>query len=205
MPKIECIAGAQTRPLGSGFRALGWLLDLVLRTTMVGLVAAVVRAGPDDPRYRDKGVAPRFVAFGLPATLFVPVVWLLHRRRRGRYPVWVDDLYLSILALDLAGNVLGLYDRYSHFDLIPHAHGTGAATVVIAEMWDVSVGRAAVLATLGHVLLEAQEIASDRVFGLRNVRGWWDTAGDLAAGAVGTLSYGLAYQSRPATPGRRRR
>ncbi len=161
---------------------------------MLGLVAAVVRAGPDDPRYRDKGIAPRFLAFGLPATLFVPAVWLLRRRRDDGYPVWVDDLYLSILAFDLAGNVLNLYDRHTHFDLLPHAHGTGAATVVVAELFGQSVGRAALLATVGHILLEGQELASDRLFGLRNVRGWWDVVGDLGAGVVGMIGYGLAYR-----------
>ena len=40
----------------------------------------------------------------------------------------------------------------------------------------------------------AQEIASDKAFGLRNVRGWWDVAGDLGAGVVGAVAYAAAYQ-----------
>lgn len=172
------------------------------------MLASVLRAGDRDPRYRDKGIGTRFLAAGVPATLFVPLVWLYRRSGGGHYPVWTENLYLTILALDLAGNVFDLYNQHFHFDLIPHAHGTGAATVVIAELFDMSIEEAAAAATLGHVLLEAQEYASDVLFGLRNVRGWWDVVGDLGAGVVGTLVYGAVYgrQRRTgayATPNRR--
>ena len=40
-----------------------------------------------------------------------------------------------------------------------------------------------------HALLEAQELATDVLFGTHNVRGWWDTAGDLTAGLLGSGSY----------------
>jgi hypothetical protein len=43
-------------------------------------------------------------------------------------------------------------------------------------------------------VLEAQEYASDVAFGLRNVRGWWDVAGDLGAGVVGAVVYAAAYE-----------
>ncbi len=39
------------------------------------------------------------------------------------------------------------------------------------------------------MILEAQEIATDVFCGTRNVRGWWDSAGDLLAGLLGTLVY----------------
>jgi hypothetical protein len=105
----------------------------------------------------------------------------------------MDNLYLSMFALDLAGNVLDLYDGYRHFDLIPHAHGAGAMTVVVAWLFRLPVPAAISVVGIGHALLEAQEFGSDVVFGTRNVRGWWDTAGDLLAGAVGSVLYGAAY------------
>jgi hypothetical protein len=103
--------------------------------------------------------------------------------------VGTDNLYLSISALDLAGNYLDLYDRYVAFDLIPHFHGTGAATLVTSEIL-----RRPLLAGVGvtqvlHIGLEAQEYYSDVLFGLRNVRGTWDTVNDLLAGAAGSLAY----------------
>jgi hypothetical protein len=177
---------------------LGLAVNVALRAGMVAMLAEVFRAGPDDPRFAGKGIGPRFGAFAVPATMLVPSVWLWRRRPPGdapeAYPVWIDNLFLSMLALDLAGNVFDLYDRYEHFDLIPHAHGTGVVMVVAAWLYRLPMTHAIVVATVGHVLLEAQEYASDRVFGLRNVRGAWDSIGDLSSGAVGSLVYAAAYR-----------
>jgi len=151
----------------------------------------VIRAGPSDHRYVGKGIGARAILLVPAVSLAVPLLWA--RDRQVPYPFWMDDLLLSIVAMDLAGNVLDLYDRHTHFDLIPHAHGTGALTILAAWLLDAPLGRAAGLATAGHILLEGQEIASDVVFAYRNVRGWWDSAGDIAAGVVGTAVYGALY------------
>jgi hypothetical protein len=45
------------------------------------------------------------------------------------------------------------------------------------------------VAQLAHIALEAQEYYSDVWFGLRNVRGTWDTVNDLLAGAAGSAVY----------------
>jgi len=167
-------------------RWLGWLTNLTLRA-FIGFVLADALRRPDDPRYAGKGIGTRGLVM-LPASLLVPSVRHL-RRVRGRYPVWTDDLYLSIFALDLAGNFLGLYDRYTHFDAIPHLHGTGAATWVVAELFELPALSAVGVAQLTHICLEAQEYYSDVLFGLHNVRGTWDTVDDLLAGAVGSAAY----------------
>jgi hypothetical protein len=49
------------------------------------------------------------------------------------------------------------------------------------------------LATVLHLLPEAQEYDTDVLFGTRNVRGVSDTVNDLLAGLVGTGLYGAAY------------
>lgn len=170
---------------------IGPALNVALRLGLVAMVAELLRAAPDDRRFAGKGLGPRVLVVGVPAAFLIPALWL--RRRRGRYPVWMDNLYLSMFALDLAGNVLDLYDGYRHFDLIPHAHGAGTVTVLAAWLWRLPTPPAIGAATAGHVLLEVQEYASDVAFGTRNVRGWWDTAGDLAAGAVGSLAYAAVY------------
>lgn len=179
--------------------ALGVVADAGLRVAMLAMTAAVVRAHPEDPRFAGKGIAVRFMAFGLPATMLVPALWLRRRIRGGRtaagpFPGWLDSLYLSLFALDLAGNVLDLYDRHRHFDLIPHAHGGGAIAATAAGLFGWSPAKAAAASIAGHVLLEAQEYASDRAFGLRNVRGAWDVVGDLGAGVVGAVVYAAVYQ-----------
>jgi hypothetical protein len=177
-------------------RTGGLLLDVALRAGMLAMLGAVLRAGRDDPRYRGKGIGVRFTAVALPATMLVPAVWVgaRLRGRRAPYPAGVDAMYVSLFALDLAGNVFDLYDRHKHFDLIPHAHGGGAIAVLFAWLFRMPTSDAVRWSITGHVLLEAQEIASDKVFGLRNVRGWWDVAGDLGAGVVGAVVYAAAYQ-----------
>jgi hypothetical protein len=174
----------------------GSRVAVAARVVLLGLLARVLTAGPDDHRFRDKGIRERALLLVPAACLAGPVAWSLRRtmdRAPGPYPGWADSLGLSIVALDLAGNVFDLYDRYLHFDLLPHGHGAGALTVLLAWTCDLPVRRAAVLATAGHVVLEAQEAASDAIWGFRNVRGWWDTAGDLGIGLVGTVTYGAAF------------
>ena len=173
-------------------RLLGALANVALRAGITGVLAeALLR--PDDPRYRGKAIGTRGLVM-LPLSLVVPLAHLA-RWRDGAdraYPLWTDNLWLSIFALDLAGNHFDWYDRYRHFDAIPHAHGTGATTVVIAELLDLPALSAVGIAQLGHIGLEAQEYYSDVWFGLRNVRGAWDTVNDLLAGAAGSAAYAAA-------------
>jgi hypothetical protein len=105
----------------------------------------------------------------------------------------MDNLYLSIFALDLGGNSFDLYNSYRHFDLVPHAHGTGAATVVLAWLLRQPMLSAVGLATVLHIALEAQEYYSDVLFGLGNVRGTWDVVNDLVVGVLGSAVYGAGY------------
>ena len=166
-------------------RAIGAIVNALLRGTMLAILGeALLR--PHDPRYTGKAIGTRGLVM-VPLSLVVPAMQAA--RWRDRYPVWTDNLYLSIFVLDLLGNHFDLYDRYKFFDAIPHAHGTGAATVVMAELLDLPPLSAVGLAQLAHIGLEAEEYYSDVLFGLRNVRGTWDTVNDLLAGAAGSAIY----------------
>jgi hypothetical protein len=167
-------------------RTLGALVNLALRALILAILVEA-RRHPSDHRFAGKAIGTRGLAM-VPLSLLVPLAHSL-RPRHGRYPVWTDNLWLSVHALDLAGNHFDLYDRYRHFDAIPHAHGTGAGTVVVAELLDLPALSAVGLAQVGHIGLEAQEYYSDLWFGLRNVRGAWDTINDLLAGVAGSLAY----------------
>ncbi len=173
-------------------RIIGVTVNALLRASILAVLAEALRH-PQDHRYAGKGIGTRGLVM-IPLSLVVPAAFLGRRGSgdgRG-YPLWTDNLWLSIFALDLAGNHFDLYDRYPHFDAIPHAHGTGAGTVVAAELLDLPPLSAVGLAQLGHILLEAQEYYSDVWFGLRNVRGTWDTINDLLAGAGGSAGYAAA-------------
>jgi hypothetical protein len=167
-------------------RAFGAACNVLLRAGIVAILAEALTRR-DDPRFEAKAIGTRGLVM-IPLSLVVPLAHRLAPRRRP-YPVWTDNLWLSIFALDLLGNHYGLYDRYRYFDAIPHAHGTGAATVVVADLLELPALSAVGLAQLGHIALEAQEYYSDVAFGLRNVRGTWDTVNDLLAGAVGSAAY----------------
>jgi hypothetical protein len=173
-------------------RVVGVLLNLALRASILAVLAEAL-ALPRDHRFAGKAIGKRGLVM-VPLSLVVPVGHARRRRSSASrpYPLWADNLWLSIFALDLAGNHFDWYDRYRHFDAIPHAHGTGAATVAVAELLDLPALSAVGVAQLGHILLEAQEYYSDVWFGLRNVRGTWDTVNDLLAGAAGSAAYAAA-------------
>lgn len=168
-------------------RRIAYGLNLALRAVILGVIADAL-FNPDASRYAGKAIGTRGLVL-LPASLLVPVLHRWHRRH-DRYPVWSDNLYLSIFALDMGGNLLDLYDRYFFFDLIPHFHGSGAIGVVLSHLLRMPVLAGIGLAQVVHILLEAQEYYSDVFFGLRNVRGTWDTVNDLLVGVAGSLAYG---------------
>ena len=175
-------------------RPLGWLVNLLLRMWIVAVIVEALRR-PDDPRYRGKAIGTRGSVM-VPASLLFPLAQLLPGRRGRPYPLGTDTLYLSLFALDLAGNHFDLYDRYRYFDALPHAHGTGAFTVAAAELLDLPPLSAVGVAQVGHVLLEAQEYYSDVLFDLHNVRGTWDTVNDLLAGVAGSVLYAALLPRR---------
>jgi hypothetical protein len=175
-------------------RAVGWLVNVALRISIVAVILEALRR-PDDPRFRGKAIGTRGSVM-IPASLLFPIAQALPARRGRPYPIGTDTLYLSMLALDLAGNHFGWYDRYRYFDAIPHAHGTGAVTIAAAELFDLPPLSAVGVAQVGHILLEAQEYYSDVLFDLRNVRGTWDTVNDLLAGAAGSVAYAAILARR---------
>lgn len=171
-------------------RLVGVAINVALRAGLVIFLGdAILNA--DDPRFAGKGIGSRGLVI-LPLSLLLPVLYLT-RRRGQRYPAWMDNLYLSIFALDLAGNSFDLYNSYRHFDLLPHAHGTGAVTVIFAWLLRRPMLSAVGLATVLHIALEAQEYYSDVLFGLDNVRGTWDVVNDLVVGVIGSAVYGVGY------------
>jgi hypothetical protein len=167
-------------------RVVGAGVNVALRAVIVGVVLDAL-FNPDDGRYAGKGIGTRGLVL-VAASLLIPA--LQRTTHRGeRYPLVTDNLYLSIFALDMAGNYLNLYNRFVLFDLIPHFHGTGAASIVLASLLRRPLLAGIGVAQILHIGLEAQEYYSDVLFDLHNVRGTWDTVNDLLAGAAGSLAY----------------
>jgi hypothetical protein len=162
--------------------------NAALRLSILYFLVEVLM-NPKDPRFEGKAIPIRnAIIVATFTSLFPALRWLA--RRYSRYPMWLDNVYLSIFWLDMAGNSFDLYDRYYHFDLIPHFHGSGALAVVLRGLGMSPLGAFGLANTI-HLGLEAQEYATDVLFGTHNVRGVSDTVGDLAAGLAGTAAYTL--------------
>ncbi len=170
-------------------RVLGLALNLAIRLSILYFLAEVLLL-PDDPRFAGKAIPIRNLIIVGSFSLLFPLVHFI-RRPWPAYPFWLDSLYLSIFWLDMAGNSFDLYDRYAHFDLLPHFHGTGAATVVLRALLPISALSAIGLANMIHLVLEAQEYYTDVFFGTHNVRGVSDVVNDLVVGLLATIIYGL--------------
>jgi hypothetical protein len=168
-------------------REPGALANLGLRLAILVLtVDAIVNAG--DPRFAGKALGPRNVGILLGLSMLFPILHLVYKRWK-RYPVWYDDLYLSVFSLDMAGNSLNLYSSVEWWDHVPHFHGPGALSMVLIGAFGLAPLAAAGFATMLHVLLEVNEYYGDVMLGTHNVRGIADSMNDLSFGLAGVLVY----------------
>lgn len=170
-------------------RPLGVVVNIGIRLWIAYFLAEVL-ANPEDPRFAGKALPIRNLLIVGVASLLFPARHFF-RRPWKRYPVWWDALYLSMFWLDMAGNSFDLYERFGEqrFDLIPHFHGTGAVAAALVGGMGMSPWRAFLLTNALHVGLEVQEYATDVFFDTRNVHGWGDSLGDVAAGLLATAAY----------------
>jgi hypothetical protein len=133
---------------------------------------------------------------------------LLVERRFGRTSTlsWAT-VALVILACyaDAAGTDLHMYRRFPGLDKLTHVLGVAAVTAVASDWlvlvrpWGLRVvsplKRAGLALLIGMVIgsvWEVYESMADAVFGTTRVHGWDDTAGDLAADALGGLVVAIA-------------
>jgi hypothetical protein len=169
---------------------IGLAANLVLRLSILYFLAEVFLQ-PDDPRFAGKAIPIRNLIIVGGLSLLFPVLYWIAKRWQS-YPFWLDNLYLSIFWLDMAGNSFDLYDRFYYFDLIPHFHGTGAVTVVLRGVLGLPALTTIGLANIIHLLLEAQEYYTDLLAGTHNVRGAGDVVNDLVVGLLASIIYGGA-------------
>jgi hypothetical protein len=156
---------------------------------------------PHLPQFEGKAMGGRAAAYPV-ATLIVPIVWWIVRRRRSvNYPYAVDMLVVLPFFIDTLGNALNLYDTISWWDdanhLVNWAILTGAVAVLMLrtklDAWPVlglTVGFGAVTAILWELL--------EYVTFIRNSpelkTAYHDTLGDLALGLSGSVLTGaLAF------------
>lgn len=166
---------------------IGFIVNLLLRLGIFYFLGEVMLL-QDDPRFAGKAIPIRNLIIVLSFSMLFPILYFWKRKWK-RYPVWFDNLYLSIFWIDMAGNSFNLYDTYFYFDLIPHFHGTGALAAIFFGAFSFSALSAIGLANIIHMLLEAQEFYTDIFFKTHNVRGTFDVVNDMVVGIVGTAIY----------------
>ncbi len=167
------------------------IINILLRLGILYFLLEVILFSAD-PRFAGKAIPVRNLIIVLSLSLLFPFLYFIKRRWKS-YPVWLDNLYLSIFFLDMAGNSFNLYDSIKNFDLIPHFHGTGAIAAVFYGAFKLPILSALGLANIIHMLLEAQEYYTDVFFGTHNVGGVADTVNDLTVGLLGSMVYLVIY------------
>lgn len=167
------------------------VLNVAIKLALVSLLIFSL-AAPDLPQFAGKAMTARVLAYPWSA-LLVPVLWRL-RGRPSPYPHLIDALIALPFLVDVAGNVVNLYNTMRHFDDIAHfvnwALLVSAFGAITASL---PVGRlnAAALAlgfgTATNVLWEIAEyvLMSFGSSGLQLT--YEDTIGDLALSLCGTL------------------
>jgi hypothetical protein len=167
--------------------AVNVLLRLLI---VVFTVDALINAG--DERFAGKALGPRNVGILLGLSMLFPLLQAV-RGQWKRYPMWYDNLYLSIFALDMAGNTLNLYNTVEWWDHVPHFHGPGALAAVFMGAFGLGAIAAAGLSTMLHVALETQEYYGDVLLGTHNVSGIQDSMNDILFGLSGVVIYTIVF------------
>ncbi len=170
---------------------IGLLVNILIRLSILYFLGEVLLF-PDDPRFAGKAIPIRNFIIVITLGLLFPFFYFI-RKKWKHYPFWMDNLYLSIFWLDMAGNSLNLYDSFFYFDLIPHFHSTAALATMLLGAFGFSFWGGVGLANIIHVILEAQEYYTDVLLGTHNVRGTFDVVNDLVVGVVGTILYGILF------------
>jgi len=170
-------------------REPGFLANVGLRLSILAFtVDALVNAA--DQRFEGKALGPRNVGILLGLSMLFPILHFIYKRWE-RYPLWYDNLYLSIFWLDMSGNSLNLYNSVEWWDHIPHFHGPGALAMVLVGAFGLAPLAAAGLATILHVILECWEYYGDVLLHTHNVKGIADSINDLSYGVAGMVVYTL--------------
>lgn len=164
-------------------------INLLTRAGILYFLFEVI-LNASDPRFAGKAIPIRNFLIVITLSLLFPALYYL-KRYWQKYPYWLDTIYLSIFALDMAGNSFNLYDRFFYFDLIPHFHGTGVIAAVLFMAFKLSPVSSVGTANIIHTLLEIQEYYTDVFANTHNIRGTFDVINDLLVGILGAIIYVL--------------
>jgi hypothetical protein len=177
--------------------------NIVLKAVLVALIATALAFGESE-RFSDKAMGARAIAYPLLCAIPAAIWWLVqrHRRRIGGgplpYPHAADALVTSSFVVDLGGNALDLFDRWTWFDDAAHftnwlllglAFGVTLVRDRSRPAWELVLlvtGAGAMAAILWELAEYSSFVQKVEQLGI-----YRDTVGDLCLGTSGALLAGL--------------
>jgi hypothetical protein len=172
------------------------IINILLKISLAGLLVHAVYFS-DLPQYKDKAIALRVIFYPLTA-LLTYIVWRILQKRKGRnieYPHIVDICLTSVVAFDLLGNTLALYDKITWWDDIMHLLLSIPWVLVVGYLirnrgyskW-VTAGLVMAYGSTSHIVWELLEYLSFvRSNPTESLTAYQDTMGDLVLSLIGTI------------------
>lgn len=169
----------------------------ILLKVILGLLILHIIFYADLPQYKNKAIALRVVFYPLAAMLtYLVVKYVLPASRKPKqYPYFIDYCLTGVVAFDLLGNTLGLYDSITWWDDLMHLmlsipwvmvagyaiRGRQLATWVMA-------GLVIAYGSTSHIIWELLEYQSFvRSHPVESLSAYRDTMGDLILALIGTF------------------
>jgi hypothetical protein len=151
----------------------------------------------DLPQYKDKAIALRVIFYPLLAFATL-IIWKLLTKRRPKnapYPHAIDVCLTFVVAFDLLGNTLALYDKITWWDDVMHLL-LSVPWVLVAGYWLrskgetplVTAGLVVAYGSTSHIIWELLEYVSFvRSNPTESLTAYRDTMGDLVLSTIGTF------------------
>jgi hypothetical protein len=171
--------------------------NIFLKVSLVGLLVHAVYFS-DLPQYKNKAIALRVVFYPL-AALVTYIIWKIANRNnkvKSEYPHIVDACLTFVVAFDLLGNTLALYDKITWWDDIMHLLLSIPWVLVAGFMlrgqkvapW-VLFGLVVAYGSTSHIIWELLEYLSFvRSNPTESLTAYRDTMGDLTLSTIGTFT-----------------
>lgn len=175
-------------------------INVLLKAVLIGLLVHIVYFA-DLPQYKNKAIALRAVFYPLAAVLTF-IVWKFVQwrvKKTIRYPYLIDICITFVVAFDLLGNTLKLYDNIFWWDdamhlllSIPWVLVAGLVLSQRKHSFWVLFGLVVAYGSTSHIIWELLEYLSFvRSNPVESLTAYRDTMGDLLLSTIGTLTGAL--------------
>ena len=172
------------------------LINYLLKASLAGLLIHAIYFS-DLPQYKNKAIALRVIFYPLTA-LATYIIWRLANRnklQRTTYPYIIDICLTFVVAFDLLGNTLALYDKITWWDDIMHLLLSIPWVMVAGFMWRelkvspwILFGLVVAYGSTSHIIWELLEYLSFvRSNPTESLTAYRDTMGDLVLSGTGTF------------------